>query len=179
MPHSPVVSSFMSRFHREHMKPRGYAKQRHVFSRPLDGYVERVRLQGSRWNHDERPWRFTVEIGVAFDGLPSADLGFPGTHLHALLEEIVPDASGDYSLRHRPSGDLASIVMDRLVPARQQVRLENEDVLMTEIAGHLEVASSRIHQWRAELKLRAQSKDAWDRQLAMVQIVGKGRTVSE
>jgi hypothetical protein len=170
---SEVVSSFMSRFHREQMKPRGYTKQRFVFSRRRDGYVERVRLQGSRWNHDQRPWRFSIEIGVEFDGLLTTSVGFPHTHLHGLLEEIVPEASGDYALRHQLSRDLGSALMDRLDPGRQEVRVADEGELMREIAAHLDLASARIGAAQVELFRRASAPDWGERCLAMREVLAR------
>ena len=47
-------------------------------------------------------------------------------------------------MRHKPSRDLGSALMDRLDPGRQAVRVEDQGVLMQEIAAHLDLASARI-----------------------------------
>jgi hypothetical protein len=60
------VEEFFSGFHREHMKPRGYRKQRHRFSRAMNGYAEVFDFQGSAWNDSSRPWRFHINVCIQF-----------------------------------------------------------------------------------------------------------------
>lgn len=168
---NPIITDFMRALHEDHMKPHGYTKRRFVYSRAMEGYVERVRLKGSPWNDPERPWRFAVDFGIEFDGLSVEDAEFPNTHAFAGLEEIVADASGDYALRHRLSGDLASRLMDRLDPGRQAVRVADVRALRQELAAHIAMASAAVRLARDRIRRACENGDYCDRRLAIVRAV--------
>src|SRR4051794_30886939 len=94
------VQEFLSAIHGAHLKSLVYKKQRHTFTRDLEGFTERVKFQGSAWNSRGSSWRFYVSYGVQFRGLPprSPDRDFPGTHCWARIESIVPEALRDFAL---------------------------------------------------------------------------------
>ena len=101
------VKAFFTGLHREHMKPRGYTKQRHTFSRDVAGYTERVQFQGSDWNNAESPWRFYINFGVQFADIVrrTPDRDFPQTHCWTRIEHIVPDAPKQYDI---PDSEVAA-----------------------------------------------------------------------
>jgi len=94
------VEQFFSRLDTVHLKPMGYKKQRHTFARDLDGFTERVQFQGSAWNDQEATWRFYVNFGIQFHGLPprSPDRDLPGPHCWTRIDALVPDAPKDFEL---------------------------------------------------------------------------------
>jgi len=65
------VESFFSDIHRNYLKPRGYHKKHHAFIRELDGYTEAFAFQGSAWNDSVGPWRFYINVTVAFPDIPN------------------------------------------------------------------------------------------------------------
>lgn len=66
------VESSLSEFHRQQLKPLGFKKVRHTFSRDKETYVERFNFQGSAWNTSEsnEPWLFYINVGIEFKDLP-------------------------------------------------------------------------------------------------------------
>jgi hypothetical protein len=95
-----TVKEFFSRLHATHLRPRGYRKERHTFTRELNGFTERIQFQGSAWNSGDSSWRFFVNFGVQFHGLPprSPDRDLPGTHCWTRIESIVPEAPAEFGL---------------------------------------------------------------------------------
>jgi len=95
-----ALDQFSSVLHMLHLKPRGYRKVRHTFSRQRDGYAEHFQFQGSSWNDENSDWRFYLNCGISFDGLPrrSPDVDFPRTHASTRAEHIVPAALPHYEI---------------------------------------------------------------------------------
>ena len=162
-----IVAAFMSALHKEYLKGRGYTKKRFVYSRPMKGYTEHVRLKGSPWNYPDRPWSFIVEFGVEVEGYPTTSREFPNTHTHAALQEIVKDATGDYAIQHNPSSSLSEQIMDRVAPLRQQVRVPERSELLAELALHIERASEVVCACRDEVIRLCLSEDFYDRMFAI------------
>ncbi len=106
------VEDFFSEFHRHHLKPLGFKKVRHTFSRDLGDYVERFNFQGSAWNSsDEKdPWLFYINVGVEFRDLPPRTpcLDFPKTHWWQRIEHIALNASDSYNLHFPIDSELAA-----------------------------------------------------------------------
>jgi hypothetical protein len=95
------VRAFVSELHTDGMKPRGYKKTRHTFSRSFADGVIRFQLQGSQWNSDSsEAWTFYVNAGVMFSGLPEpvANRGFPKTHVYGRLGSFVEGCEDTYEL---------------------------------------------------------------------------------
>ncbi len=77
------LDCFLCEFHSAHMKPMGFKKSSHTFTRQHDGFRELVNFQGSRFNSPEvSPWRFHINVGVIFDDLetPAFSMGIAGSH---------------------------------------------------------------------------------------------------
>jgi hypothetical protein len=172
-----IITTFMSALQKDYLKKRGYTKKRFVYSREMDGYTERVRLKGSPWNHPERPWTFSIDFGFEIAGHPSIATDFPNTHTHAAIEEIVRDATGDYALQHNPSITLASQVMDRINPARQEVRVSDVNELLGEIASHIDEASKTVYAVREDVVRLCLSDSFHDRYFAIVRAIEKSRAI--
>jgi len=169
-----IVTAFMSELHKAYLHGRGYTKKRFVYSRPMKGYTEHVRLKGSQWNHPDRPWSFNVEFGVEIEGHPATSREFPHTHTHAALQEIVKDATGDYAIRHRPGSSLPQQIMDRVAPLRQQVRVPDQSALLAELALHIEQASGLVFACRDEVRRLCLSEDFHDRLFAITRATAAG-----
>ena len=105
------VKAFFSLLHREHLKPSGYRKLRHTFSREMSEYTEHVQFQGSSWNDAASPWRFYINFGVQFAGVSprTPDRDFPDTHCWTRIEHIVPDALSQYDI---PEADLPAFAAE-------------------------------------------------------------------
>jgi len=89
----PWVKQFISELHAKGLKPRGFTKKRHTFSRAREEYVERFQVQGSSWNSGGNdPWIFYLNAGVFFPNLPepTQNRGFVGTHVYGRLREFDP-----------------------------------------------------------------------------------------
>ena len=95
-----VVEQFLSWFHATRLKPAGYKKKGHAFSRKRADFSERIQLQGSAWNDGKGPWRFYVNFGILFDGVPPRrpDRDFPGTHCWTRIENLVRGAPSELEL---------------------------------------------------------------------------------
>jgi hypothetical protein len=134
------VKAFFARLHQQHLKGLGYTKVRHTFSRKMDRYTERIQFQGSSWNSATEPWRFYINVGVEFDGLPtSSNKGFPGTHCWARISSFASKAPEQYDL------------VDTAI-----------DLFADEIAGYLQAASQELA--RNADKVRAyyeKTKEPW------------------
>lgn len=96
-----VIEEYLSQLHREHLKPRGFTKVGHTFSRQRDSFTERFQVQGSAWNDSSQPWRFYLNVGVAFPDLPPRlpDRDFPATHCWARVDAIVTGAPSHFELQ--------------------------------------------------------------------------------
>jgi hypothetical protein len=118
-----ATEDFLSRLHREYLKPRGYKKSRHTFSRDCGAFTERFQLQGSAWNEASGPWRFYVNVGVEFHGVPPRKpaRGFPGTHCWTRIENLVPGAPVEYDLP-----------------------LADQDAFAAAVSGYVKAASERL-----------------------------------
>jgi len=95
-----AIENFLSQLHREHLKPRGYKKSRHTFSRDCGAFTERFQVQGSAWNDASGPWRFYINVGVEFHDVPPREPArdFPGTHCWTRIENLVPGAPAEFDL---------------------------------------------------------------------------------
>ncbi len=95
-----LVEQFLSRLHATHLKAAGYKKKGHTFSRKRADFTERIQLQGSAWNDGRGPWRFYVNVGILFDGMPPRhpDRDFPGTHCWTRIENLVRGAPPELEL---------------------------------------------------------------------------------
>jgi hypothetical protein len=133
-----VVQQFFSRLHTSYLKAKGYKKQRHTFRRDLKGFTEHVQFQGSAWNGGDSRWRFYVNFGVQFHGLPprDPDRDLPGTHCWTRIESIVPEAPSELTL------------------------VGEDDHLASELALHLERASDRVAQEISLLRKRYEKTSA-------------------
>ena len=127
-----LAKDFFSRLHAAHLRRSGYTKERHTFTRELDGFTERIQFQGSSWNSGDSSFRFYVNFGVQFHDLPARlpDRDFRRTHCWARLESIVPEAPAQFDL----SGD--------------------DDQLAASIAAYVDRASRRVAEDISSLRKR-------------------------
>jgi hypothetical protein len=122
---SEKVKAFFSQLHADYLKPWGFRKQRHTFTRDLVGYSEVVQFQGSSFNLAILPWRFYVNFGIRFHDLSprSPDRDLPGTHCWTRIRAILPDAPAYFDLGTDDAGfvgGIANLVQD----ASKRVALE-------------------------------------------------------
>jgi len=94
------VEKILSDIQREFLKPKGFKKVRHTYSRAMDGYVEKYQIQGSAWNTKDEPWRFYINCGIFFSDIPrrTPDLDFPETHAHSRASRFVKNAPPHHDL---------------------------------------------------------------------------------
>lgn len=78
----PEVVSFFSALQSGVFKPRGYTKLRRTFQKEGEVYALAFQFQGSAWNSAGSPWRFYLNIGIRFSGIPrrQPDRDFPTIH---------------------------------------------------------------------------------------------------
>ena len=95
-----LADIFASRLHELFMKPDGFRRKGRSFFRGHADYMEYYQLQGSAWNSPDRPWRFYVNCGVGFPGLPihGVGTGVSGVHAATRLTVFVREAPPQYDL---------------------------------------------------------------------------------
>jgi hypothetical protein len=103
--------AFASDLHRGSMKPRGFRKSGHTFSRTLPGFVEMLQIQGSTWNSGQEPWHFYLNVMVRFPNVnvPWAT-GTSAAHADGRLESIVPNAPAAFDLTQSNYQELLTLV---------------------------------------------------------------------
>lgn len=123
---SESVNAFLRVLHQKYLKPLGYTKTRHTFTRVFDEYTERIQIQGSAWNEAKGPWTFYVNFGIAFHDLPPRTpcRDFPGTHIWWRVQDLVPRCPAQYKFSHRNSGALAEPLAKTI--ARASVKVESQ-----------------------------------------------------
>jgi Domain of unknown function (DUF4304) len=102
---------FFSMLHSLNLRPRGFKKVRHTFSREFESYGEHYQLQGSAWNDEASDWRFYINCGISFSGVPrrEPDLDFPRVHAWARAPHLVHFALPHYDVI---ADDPTSVVSD-------------------------------------------------------------------
>jgi hypothetical protein len=98
---SLLLSELASELHAV-LKPQGFRKSHHTFSRRREGYEEFYRLLGASHNQSLGPWHFWLEVGV---GLPS--VGMPQqspastakVHAWGSIQHIVPGAAWRFEVK--------------------------------------------------------------------------------
>jgi hypothetical protein len=104
---------FFSLLHSAHLKPRGFKKVRHTFSKEFDSYGEHYQIQGSAWNDEASDWRFYINCGISFAGVPrrEPDRDFPRIHAWARAPHLVQFALPHYDVSsHDPTSLLVDVV---------------------------------------------------------------------
>ena len=111
---APPTDAFFSALHRDHLKPLGFRKVRHTFSRKRAGYTERFQFQGSAWNDSTGPWHFYINVGVEFEDLPprKPSRDFPGTHAWARIDRLVAHAPTEFDLPADRQDDYARLIAE-------------------------------------------------------------------
>jgi len=115
-----AAEQFLSNLHRLYLKPRGYRKVRHNFSRAMDGYVEHFEFQGSSFNDASRPWRFYVNVRVDF---PDVSPRPP-----VRIESVVPAAPKEFDLPAPQTDAFVSEIAGLLASASDQVASELPEI---------------------------------------------------
>lgn len=102
------VDRFFSALQKQHLKQRGYKKERRTFSRETPEYIERIQFQGSQWNSSGEPWRFYINVGIQFRDLPlrQPDRDFPNTHAHGRIETLVSTGGGFFELTEQNTEEM-------------------------------------------------------------------------
>jgi hypothetical protein len=95
--------AFTLELHTTHLKPLGFKNTGRTFVRSHDGYTERFQLQGSAWNSPDHPWRFYLNCGITFEGLPrrKPDGNFPHTHAWMSGPLITAAAMPEYNITEK------------------------------------------------------------------------------
>ena len=109
--------AFASTFHKRYMKPTGFKKKGHTFSRERSGFAEHYNIQGSAWNSAGTPWRFYVNCGISFPDIqvPRPGSGMWKYHAHTRLEMLAPGA-----------------------PSAYEVTDQNQEAVLAQLNGHIE-----------------------------------------
>jgi len=108
-----AAEQFLSDLHRLYLKPRGYRKVRHSFSRAMDGYAEQFEFQGSSFNDASRPWRFYINVRVEFPDVPHRP--------PVRIESVVSGAPKEFDLPAPHADTFVSEIAGLLASASDQV----------------------------------------------------------
>ena len=108
---SSLGDKLATTLHVDVLRPQGFRKTRRVFKRTHVEFSEYYQLQGSAWNSPDAPWRFYLNCGIAFAGIPRRvpDRDFP--HVHAWMR------AGLFSARARSEYDVTLENLDATVAA--------------------------------------------------------------
>jgi len=95
-----IADELLSKLHTRYLKPLGFKKKGHTFSRPHAAYAEYYNIQGSAWNSADKPWRFYINVGISFTDIPlhTNVVGMWKYHSHARLPLFVRTAPPDYDI---------------------------------------------------------------------------------
>ncbi len=120
------AKEFFSHLHKTHLKPHGYTKLRHIFSRDMGSYTERVQFQGSNWSDPNCPLRFYINFGVEFHDLPprSPCKDLPGTHCWTRIRHIAQNAPSHFDLPDNETSAFAAEIAAYLDYSSQQVAVK-------------------------------------------------------
>ena len=124
------VKNFFSVLHQRYLKPNGFKKVRHTFSREHAHYTERFQFQGSAWNDSASPWRFYINVGVEFHNIPARvpSRDFPSTHCWTRIERLLSDAPSEYDLLELNTEQFASHIAGYLESASMVVAREIQQI---------------------------------------------------
>jgi hypothetical protein len=114
-----VADKFFSDLHRQYLKPRGYRKVRHNFSRAMDGYVEHFGFQGSAYNDAAGAWRFYINVGVEFPELPRGNVR---------IADVVPGAPSDFDLPASGHDALADRIAELVLRASESIAAQSPEI---------------------------------------------------
>jgi Domain of unknown function (DUF4304) len=124
------VNNFFGTLHQRYLKPYGFKKVRHTFSRENADYTERFQFQGSAWNDSASPWRFYINVGVEFHNIPARVpcRDFPRTHCWTRIERLVSDVPSEYELPESNTEEFASQIAGYLESASLHVAREIQQI---------------------------------------------------
>jgi hypothetical protein len=108
--------AFASTLHERYMKPAGFKKKDHTFSRSRVGYDEHYNIQGSAWNSADGAWRFYVNCAISFPDIP---IQKPGSgmwkyHAHTRLRMLVPGAPAEFDVTEQSQEEVMSALNGQL-----------------------------------------------------------------
>lgn len=126
-----VLTEFVNRLHREHLKPLGFKKQNRTFERNTGTYDERFNVQGSNWSTAVEK-RFYINVGlrfVAYQDDKSSVGYFAGiNHWGTRIEWLVPGAPKQWDVNADTDLDaLLSEVKPLIDAARVQLAERQSD----------------------------------------------------
>jgi hypothetical protein len=116
---SDVLSTFFSQLHREHLKPRGFKKERYTFTRDAGAYVERLNFQRSAWSSAAEK-RFYINVGIWFPEYAHDTSGsgyFSGNHWATRVESLVPEAPQHWDVHTATDPAALSAELARVIDA--------------------------------------------------------------
>jgi hypothetical protein len=101
-----MVKRFISDLYINNLKPQGFRRSGHSFTRAHPEYLERIQIQGSSWNGldsaplilrlQEARWQFFVNVAVRLTNVPVANGHF---HAECRIERLVDESEAIYELR--------------------------------------------------------------------------------
>lgn len=97
---SDRLSILFTQLHREHLKLRGFRKERYTFTRNAGPYVERFNFQGSAWSSAEGK-RFYINLGIWFPEFADDTSGsgyFAGNHWASRIDRVVAHAPSHWDV---------------------------------------------------------------------------------
>lgn len=94
------------------MKPKGFKKKGHTFSKEHAEYGEHYNIQGSAWNSTGSHWTFYINCAISFPDLPvlSPGVGMWKYHAHTRLPRFDQSAPAQYDVTETEFED----IVDRL-----------------------------------------------------------------
>lgn len=95
-----IGDQLATRLHERFMKPIGFRKKAHTYSREHDEYGEHYNIQGSAWNSIDLPWTFYFNCGISFPDLPvkAPGVGMWKYHAHTRITRFDKTAPSQYEI---------------------------------------------------------------------------------
>ncbi|MEO5916601.1 MAG: DUF4304 domain-containing protein [Luteolibacter sp.] len=97
--------------HTGYFKVNGFKKVRNKFLRELDGVIQEVEFQSSRWNTKGEAAVFYVNVGITFTDIATAEGTRGGRHGDGRMPGLIPGLPPQYELIETNLG----VVRDELI----------------------------------------------------------------
>lgn len=160
-----TVQRFLSKLHKETMKPLGFKKQRFTFVRQLPERVEYINFQGSAWNQ-QKTWVFYINIAVEFSELASyreqSGAWFKRAHAWGRSDGIVPHTPKQFELDDS-TYDVVFSSISTLIPKALEAIPEHLPILFQRAKVGLKSPIPVPESWTQEKTWveRRESKGIW------------------
>jgi hypothetical protein len=132
------LNDVLAELHKENLKPLGFTKVRHTFSRDCGTYWERFNFQGSTWNGTGVKWRFYINVGIEFKDLnPNPHWSyFSHTHWAARVDKLASSAPEEWDYDASTDREELKVQLAQLiVEASRTLRSRTERIRREYLAG--------------------------------------------